>query len=236
MDEVTVNGVRLAYRVAGDPTAPPLVLLHALGENSGSWDTVVPTLGTRYRTYALDLRGHGASERPGEYSIGLMRDDVLAFLDALGLDRVALLGHSLGGVVAYLVAAAQPHRVTSLALEDPPAPLPAHRAVPDRPDEPIDFDWAVVAGVFRERNDPPAAWWDALTRITAPTLVIAGGPTSHLPQHELAAMAERIPRGRLVTVDAGHEIHLTQPAEFLAAYTNWATSHRGDAAQPASDQ
>ncbi|MFI2711689.1 alpha/beta fold hydrolase [Micromonospora sp. NPDC018662] len=56
-----------------------------------------------------------------------------------------------------------------------------------------------------------------MTEITAPTLVVAGGPTSHLPQHELARMTTRIPAARLVTVAAGHAVPTTRPAEFAAA-------------------
>ncbi|MFD4544941.1 alpha/beta fold hydrolase [Streptomyces sp. NPDC058466] len=61
---VDVGGVRLAYRVAGPEAAPPLVLLHALGEDSTDWAEVVPALARRRRVYALDLRGHGRSDWP----------------------------------------------------------------------------------------------------------------------------------------------------------------------------
>lgn len=138
----------LAYRVSGSPAAPPLILLHALGESAADWDTVAADLGTRWRVYAVDLRGHGRSGRPGRYSVELMRDDVWAFADELGLDRPVLVGHSLGAMVACLAAQRHPDRVARLVLEEPPPLLPADppRAVPDPPDgQPAAFLSAVRA-------------------------------------------------------------------------------------------
>jgi 3-oxoadipate enol-lactonase len=222
-DVCEVGGIRLAYRVSGSPDAPPVVLMHALGENSTDWDAVAGDLAGTFRVYALDLRGHGASGRPGAYSVELMRDDLWAFLDRLGIDRVTLVGHSLGGMVACLAAQDRPERVARLVLEDPPPLLPADppRPAPAQPDGPVDFDWAVVTGIMPQRNLPDPAWWDGLTRITAPTLVVAGGPDSHLPQDQLAALAARIPHGRLVTIPVGHLIHAVRPAEFVAAVRNF---------------
>ena len=216
--ELTAGGVRLAYRVSGPAGAPALVFLHALGETGADWSAVTAHLSRGFRCYALDLRGHGESEWPGRYSVELMRDDLWASLSALGLDRVGLIGHSLGGMVATLAAMDRPERVDRLVLEDPPPLRPAvpPREVPPRPPEPLGFDWAVVPALTPQRNLPDPAWWDGLIRITAPTLVVAGGPDSHLPQDQIAEMAARIPESRLVTIPAGHLVHATRPAEFRA--------------------
>src|SRR5690349_10240497 len=96
-DEVTVDGVRLAYRAYGPVDGSPVVLLHALGDSGAGWEPVARGLADTHRVYALDLRGHGDSADPGAYSFELMRDDVRGFLDALGLDAVTLVGHSMGG-------------------------------------------------------------------------------------------------------------------------------------------
>ncbi|MCH0543049.1 alpha/beta fold hydrolase [Streptomyces sp. MUM 203J] len=211
---VAVGGVRLAYQVSGPPDAPPLVLLHALGEEAGDWAPVTPALALDRRVYALDLRGHGRSDWPGDYSLELMRDDVLGFLDALGLDRVDLIGHSLGGAVAYLLAQERPGRVRRLVLEDPPAPRPRRPSTPERPAGEPGFDWDMVLAVKSQLDTPDPAWSARLADITAPTLVVAGGPLSHVPQEGLADLARRVPRGRLVTVPAGHLIHRTEPERF----------------------
>ena len=130
--DIPANGIRLAYFTSGRADGPPLVLLHSLGEPSATWDEIAPELGREYRLIAFDLRGHGDSEWPGEYSFELMRDDVLDALDRLGLEQVSIIGHSLGGTVASLVAEARPGLVRQLVLEDtcppkPPAPGPAAR-------------------------------------------------------------------------------------------------------------
>ncbi|MFF4774103.1 alpha/beta fold hydrolase [Microtetraspora fusca] len=213
----TAGGIRLAYRMCGPRDAPPLVLLHALGESAADWDAVIPAFADNWRVYALDLRGHGGSDRPGDYGLELMRSDVLGFLDALALDRVDLIGHSMGGLVAYLLAGDHPERVSRLVLEDVPAPLPRERVVPTRPDGDLPYDWDMVLAVRRQIDDPDPAWMDTLGRITAPTLVIAGGPASHIPQARVAELAQRIPNSQTMTIPAGHLVHAAEPHAFSEA-------------------
>ncbi|HEX2772657.1 MAG TPA: alpha/beta hydrolase [Micromonosporaceae bacterium] len=219
--DVIVDGVRIACHVRGAPTAPPMVLLHALGEDAHSWDVVVDEFARAFRVFAIDLRGHGESDRPGVYSFELMRDDVLAVLDRLGLNRVTMVGHSMGGIVAYLIAEREPHRIDRLILEDTPPPFPRSRAVPERPDGPLPFDWAVVPAMVGQLNDPDPAWWDDLTAITAATLLVAGGPESHVPQDKLTEVAARLPRCTLLTIPVGHHVHEGRPTEFASVVTKF---------------
>ncbi|MEV0408395.1 alpha/beta hydrolase [Actinoallomurus sp. NPDC050550] len=214
-----VGDVRLAYQVYGASAAPPVVLLHALGEVGSTWQETATGLAVSHHVYAVDLRGHGASDRAAAYSFELMRDDVVALLDVLGLDRVTLVGHSMGATVAYLLAGRHPERVDRLVLEEPPPPVPADppRHLPEHPEETEAFDWAAVDAIYRQRNDPDPAYWDVVAAITAPTLVVAGGPGSPLPQDQMARLAETIPDHRLVTIDAGHLVHEERPEEFAAA-------------------
>jgi pimeloyl-ACP methyl ester carboxylesterase len=225
LHSVGVDGLRLAYRAAGDPANPPMVLLHALGENGSDWRGVLAELAKAYRVYALDLRGHGASDFPGRYSFELMRDDVIGFLDAVGVERCVLVGHSMGGVVAVLVAEVAPHRLTHLILEDaaPPKPDTWDRA---RPDGLLSFDFAVVNTVVDQLNDPDPAWWERTDAIEVPTLVIGGGPDSHVPQQLLAELAHRMPDATIVTIAAGHHVHTAQPEEFLAAVRGFLAGRR----------
>lgn len=206
--------VRLAHRESGDAGAPPLVLLHGLPSDGTVWDEVAAHFADRHRVLVPDLRGHGRSPHPGTYSFELMRDDVLAFLDELALPNVTSIGHSLGGVVAYLLAARYPERVTRPVLEETPPPASLNRPVPQRPSELLTFDWQAREEIVRQLNAPDPAWRDAPSAVTAPTPVVAGGPESHLPQDEIAAMAARFPAGRLVTIPAGHRVHGTPPEEF----------------------
>ena len=217
----TAGGVTIACRVSGDRGAPAAVLLHGLGEGASSWDLVEPRFSVRFRVVAVDLRGHGASDRPAEYSFPLMRDDVIGVLDALGLVDVVLVGHSMGGTVAYLVASARPDLVARLVVEDAPPPYPRAKRVPERPDEPLDFDWAVVSAILDEVNDPTRRWWGVLPGITAPTLLIGGGPSSSIPQDLLVEVSTLIPDCRLVEIDAGHDVHETRPDDFADAVLGW---------------
>ncbi|NMI56315.1 MULTISPECIES: alpha/beta fold hydrolase [unclassified Streptomyces] len=214
---VDVGGVRLVCRVWGQESAAPLVLLHALGEDSTDWGEVVPALARGRRVYALDLRGHGRSDWPGEYSLELMRADVLRFLDVLGLGTVDLIGHSMGGVVAYLLAQERPERVSRLVLEDVPVPWPREKTTPTRPEGELIFDWDMVVAIRRQIDTPDPAWLEGLSRITADTLVLAGGPASHVPQDGIAELARRVPGGRVVTIPVGHLIHSAAPQAFTEA-------------------
>jgi pimeloyl-ACP methyl ester carboxylesterase len=211
-----VNEVTLAYRTAGDPGNPPMVLLHGLGDSSADWDTVLPDLATTHHVHTVDLRGHGDSSHPGEYSFELMRDDVLAFLDATDIDTCVLIGHSMGGVVAALLALAAPHRLTHLVLEDVSTPRPGslHRPPLDPPTEPTLYDFAAVNAIRAQLNDPDPAWFDALAGLHVPTLIISGAE-SPIPHELLADSAARIPNAILATVTAGHNVHIEQPTAFI---------------------
>ena len=219
---VQAGGVRLAYRTWGLPArTPPVVLLHALGEGSTDWARVAEALAPAWPVYAPDLRGHGASDWPGAYTIEQLTTDLEAFLDALGLDRVTLVGHSMGGPPAYLYSARHPERIARLVLEEPAPPWPRAQRVLTRPDGPLPFDWDATA-LSNEFTDPPAsAWRDSLRQVLSPALLIAGGPASHVDQGQLADMAALIPDCELVTIPAGHLVHAARPAEFTALLTGF---------------
>ncbi|WP_234457116.1 alpha/beta fold hydrolase, partial [Streptomyces sp. MBT67] len=95
-----------------------------------------------------------------------------------------------------------------------------------RPEGDLDFDWPVVPDIDAQINDPDPAVRERFPEITVPTLVIGGGPDSHIDQEQLAQMARAIPDAELVTVDAGHLIHTDRPEEFLAALRGFGLGER----------
>jgi pimeloyl-ACP methyl ester carboxylesterase len=112
------RGIRLHYRDWGGD-GDPILLLHGLSSNSRIWDLPARTLASRRRVIALDLRGHGLSDVPDDgYGFEETVADVIAFLDVLGLDSVAIAGHSWGANVALCLAAGHPARATGVVLVD----------------------------------------------------------------------------------------------------------------------
>lgn len=113
--EISVNDISIRYLTAG--SGVPLVLLHGIGDSAADWQEVVPFLARRYRVYAPDLPGHGRSTKTlAQYTPAALTHAVIAWLDALDLPQVFLVGHSLGGLLALQMALAAPTRVPALAL------------------------------------------------------------------------------------------------------------------------
>jgi pyruvate dehydrogenase E2 component (dihydrolipoamide acetyltransferase) len=115
-DAVTVGGRSLRYVRYGDGEET-IVLLHGFGGDLLSWLFVAEPLARERRVYALDLPGHGGSSKDvGDGSVDAFTTALGDFLDALGINRAHLVGHSLGGAVAVAYASAHPERVQSLVL------------------------------------------------------------------------------------------------------------------------
>ena len=117
---VVIRRQRFHYLEWGDPAAPPIVLLHGGHQSAHSWDLVSLHLARHYRVLALDQRGHGDSEwaRDVEYTNHAMSLDALAFLDAMGLEKPILVGHSMGGRNSMLLTRQSPSRLRALVVVD----------------------------------------------------------------------------------------------------------------------
>ena len=110
-----VHGYRRAFRTAG--AGPPLLLVHGLGDRSGSWSSVLPLLSRRHLVIAPDLLGHGESDKPrADYSIAAYACGMRDLLSVLDIDRVTVIGHSLGGGIAMQFAYQFPERCERLVL------------------------------------------------------------------------------------------------------------------------
>jgi pimeloyl-ACP methyl ester carboxylesterase len=183
------DDVRLNY-AEGPSSGPPMVLLHG-GASRGwqSFQSLVPGLFGRCHLYALDLRGHGKSGwTPGGYTLANFADDIIAFVEERVGKPAILFGHSLGGRIALLVAAARPDLVSAVVVADTPfsndtlrarivatreeaVPRNAIRAHPNDPD----FHHALqdrFAETFRA--------WDSgalLPAIESPVLILQADPS-----------------------------------------------------------
>ncbi len=118
--DVPVAGVNIHYYRMGTAGKPPVVLLHGFSDMGLCWLRLDNDLAPDYDLYALDAIGHGQSGGPERGFRARAVGDVRAVLDALGLERPALIGHSMGAGTAARVAAEAPERVRGIALEDPP--------------------------------------------------------------------------------------------------------------------
>jgi pimeloyl-ACP methyl ester carboxylesterase len=110
------TGVRVHVASAGPADAPPVLALHGWPQHWWCWRDVIRELGGEYRLLCADMRGFGWSGRPadGDFRKQRVAEDALALLDALGLERVQLVGHDWGGWAAILAALTAPERFSSL--------------------------------------------------------------------------------------------------------------------------
>ena len=115
---VLAGGHSLAYREAGPPGGPVVVLLHGLASDADTWDKAIDLLAERgLRVLAVDLLGHGASDKPDtDYLLEDFAESLARFLDALGIASATLCGHSFGGAVAMFFGTRHPDRVERVVL------------------------------------------------------------------------------------------------------------------------
>ena len=202
----------------------PLVLLHGNGEDGTYFAHQIAHFSQRFRVLALDTRGHGKSPR-GEapFTIRQFARDLLAFLDARGIERAHLLGFSDGGNIALVFALAHPERVGKLVLNG--ANLNT-RGVKRSVQVPIELGYRMArlfAGLSAKArtnaemlglmvNDPNVAP-EELAALTAPTLVIAG-ENDMIREDHTRLIAERIPNARLAFVPGDHFVAAKNPAAF----------------------
>ena len=124
MPVIDLKHHRLHYLDIG--TGTPVVLLHGLGSCANHWHPQINALNSDFRIIAPDSRGHGGSSGPkGPYTIGALADDVVALLDKLNLEKVDVVGYSLGGMVGFELASYFPERLKRLVVINSGPEVPA---------------------------------------------------------------------------------------------------------------
>lgn len=115
MPKLNANNIDLYYETAGE--GQPIVFIHGLGSSTRDWEEQLPFFSRQYRTVAVDLRGHGQSQKPvGPYTMSIFARDVAELVKSLGLAPVHVVGISLGGMVAFQLALDFPELMRSLVI------------------------------------------------------------------------------------------------------------------------
>lgn len=119
----SVDGFRMRYRAHGpeDSTRVPLILIHGVGGSVITWHRNIDALSAERRVYAIDLKGWGLTDKPGDsdYSLVQQAHHVRAFMRAMGEERAILVGHSMGGAISVVAAAEYPRAIPGIVLVDP---------------------------------------------------------------------------------------------------------------------
>lgn len=244
--DLFIDGRRLSYLDHGGP-GRPLLALHGLLSEGRTFAALAAALAPEWRVIAPDQRGHGDSDRAADYSRAGYVGDAVALLDHLGIDRAAVIGHSVGGLNAYQLAAWHPERVEALAVED----IGAVVGGPDRispilawpqtmpTKEGLIAALGAAAPLFADalRERPDGSWalpfhpedmvaseqqnrgdhWSDWLAGACPVLLVRGTRSQILGSEHAREMVARRAAARLVELDADHFVHDAQPADFAAA-------------------
>ena len=234
--EVRVAGRPVRYRATR--TGQPVVLVHGLSGSGAWWSPVLPALARGFRVHVVDLPGFGLMRREGGLAPPAAATWLQAWMEAAGLERPHLVGHSLGGYVALLLAASAPAAVGRLALLAPAVLPPGGRirgyagpllrSVRQAPLAflPVLLRDSVRAGpatVWRAARDLLAGAADdavdaAVAGVTAPVLLVWGSRDALVPLATGQRLRAALPRARLLVLDgAGHVPMYERPHDLSAA-------------------
>jgi len=234
----------------GGGDRPPVVLIHGAGGTCLNWPSQVRRL-PGYRTYAIDLPGHGKSVGRGLQSIAAYAEAVLTWLDAVDLHRAIFVGHSMGGAISQYLAIHSKDQVLGLGLVGTGARLRVHPEI---------LQNTVSENTYRTAVDTVVQWafspqtpsslvelashrmvetrpsvlhgdfiasdnfniMDQVTAISQPTFVICGADDQLTPVRYSQFLADHIPNARLEVVpDAGHMVMLEKPLKVAEALADF---------------
>lgn len=208
------GSANIYYEIFGEENSEAVILLHGNGESGRSFKNLIPLISDKYKVIAIDSRGHGKSEfGSGQLSLGTMAVDVVNIIEALGLDKVNIVGFSDGANIAMLVSIKNSELVNKVVLIGgnynfrglkPSSALMIA----------IGYYCSKWGGIVDSRNrfnkeyfslmfKEPNLKRDALKYIKAPALVI-NGDRDMIKLSHAKAIADTIPKGQLKIVKGDH--------------------------------
>lgn len=253
MPYLTLDNHRIFYtQKRGNPGFPAVVLVHGAGSSHLGWPALLRRL-PDYPVYAVDLPGHGRSSFPGFNDITAYADVLAAFINKLDLQRVVVIGHSMGGAITQMLAIRHSHLAGGLVLVGTGARLPVSEVILDQTRTDLDaviefitrYAWArgtpahlleanrkmlLETGAETLHSDYVACNTfnviDRLPQITIPTLVIVGSIDKMTPPHFSQFLANHIANAELVAIeDAGHMVILEKPELVTAVIAKFLKTH-----------
>lgn len=210
-DLVDVAGTRLHIRDEGPRDAPAVVLLHGFGSSLHTWDAWAHTLRERYRVVRIDLPGHGLSgpDATGDYSDARSLALLVALLDARGLAHATIVGHSIGGRIAWRFAAAHPDRVERLVLLAPDgfaSPGFEYGRPPEVPAMLAAMRWVLPRAALRANLEPafgdPAVLDEALLTRYHELMLVPGNREALLQRMRQTVLEDPAPKLASIRVPA----------------------------------
>jgi len=245
------DGLTFSYLDSGGEK-PVLLMLHAHWMGASDFEGIAPAFTPAWRVVALDQRGHGFTDHTRQHGPKNYVGDIAALLRHIGIDEpVVLLGHSFGGMTAYLYAAAHP--VRGLIIEEMdvvrndddtfvlewggvyPTRAALEAKIGERLAPYLAKSIKQIDGGFTLRWDPHELLeserslngdhWSAWMASQCAALVIGGTESRVIKREALEAMAMRRPHTKLVMIEgAGHSVHIDKPAETIAAIEGFLSS------------
>ena len=223
-------GDEKVFMRTGGKAGTPLLLLHGLAGSNRCWQRNLPDLARNFQVYAPDLSGFGQSRRKNRFDLNQAADEIVSWMQTIGLQRMHLIGHSMGGYIAIDLAARFPHMVDRLVL------VSAAVQVATDPSR-ITHEAARKFNLRWLKSLPlifPDVWFckpqsimsamqimlrtnlqERLARITAPTLLLWGDEDPMVPIEQGYALARHVPCQEMVVIEsAGHHPMWEQPEAF----------------------
>jgi len=217
---------QMHVKLLGNPSHPKLLFLHGSQEEGSTWDKIVEAFSETHHVILPDFRGHGLTPAAGEdYSPKALAQDLKIVLESLSIQKISIIGNSIGGRVGIAFAAQYPERVESLTLEDSVVKgnlkqknkIENYRKQFLSTHHPMAFNlFFYASGMADDLSDP-------FKSVQCPVFAFAGDPnwvnipqgSTMLLEDEIKRLRELKPDLKVVTAQGiGHQIHAVQPDFF----------------------